>query len=50
VFGEENSAPMVGEELVTPTTVRIDDPKNPDGSVSFKAAEERGWLQAIDRV
>ncbi len=39
--------PIVGGEIVTPTAVRVDDPKNADGSVNFRASQERGWLSAI---
>lgn len=39
--------PIVGDEIITPTAIRLDDPKNPDGTISNKAAEARGWLSAI---
>lgn len=50
-FLDEESArdktPIVGGEIVTPTAVRVDDPRNPDGGVNFRASQERGWLSAI---
>ena len=39
--------PIVGGEIIRPTAVRADDPRNADGSLNFKAAQERGWLSAM---
>lgn len=39
--------PIVGGEIISPTAVRVDDPRNPDGSVNFRASQERGYLSAI---
>jgi hypothetical protein len=48
--GVEDDAPIFGNQIISPSAVRVDDPRNPDGSISYKAAEQRGWLSAINRA
>jgi len=37
-----DKTPIVGGEIISPTAVRVEDQKNPDGSISNKEAQERG--------
>lgn len=43
----KDKTPVIGGEIISPTAVRDDDPRNPDGSINLKAAQNRGWLSAI---
>ena len=46
-FGDNDKTPIVGGEIISPTAVLPNDPKNEDGSQSGRAAEQRGYLAAI---
>ena len=46
-FDESNDrSVIVGDEIISPRATRPEE-RNPDGSVNFKPAEQRGWLSAI---
>lgn len=48
--GVEDDTPIFGNQIISPSAVRVDDPRNPDGSISYKAAKQRGWLSALSRA
>ena len=45
---KRDKTPIFGGEIIRPGAVRVDDPRNPDGSINITASKNRGWLSAIN--